>query len=283
MLPRSWTRFSGLMVILLNKRGDMVSESDRHRKALDPRATHGARAESLSSGRGAWGAPCWRRGAWEMAAQPKWKEAQEGPGLPLADVWSLVGSKGRAVPMEPVFSQALQLRPNNGRSARVMAVLGSPARMSAVEFLHCFLEVGIKPGHAAGKEGVHHALRKVTAEVGLEERDQAGLVGLPVKARPGLLCVWSREPAQGNGPDPGVSLGSLPRATLWTCFFSAWKWVLSWMLPWPRQAVERGRPPTSSPGRSFVPCARFTRQRLSENSLLYWVLGGTDTMLHSVH
>ena len=197
--------------------------------------------------------------------------------------WSLVGSKGRAVPKKPVFSQALQLRPNNGSSARVMAVLGPPARMSAVEFLHCFLEVGVKPGHAAGKEGVHHALRKVTAEVGLEERDQAGLVRLPVKARPGLLCVWSRKPAQGNGPDSGVSLGSLPRASLWTCFFSGWKRVLSWMLPWPHQAIERRRTPTSSPGGSFVPCARFTRQRLSENSLLYRVLGGTDMMLPSVH
>ena len=43
------------MVILLDKRGNMVSESDRHRKALDPRASHGARAESLSGGRGGLG------------------------------------------------------------------------------------------------------------------------------------------------------------------------------------------------------------------------------------
>lgn len=51
-----------------------------------------------------------------------------------------------------------------------------------MEFLHCFLKVGIKTGHATREEGVHYALWEVTAEVGLEECDQVGLVGLSVKA-----------------------------------------------------------------------------------------------------
>lgn len=79
--------------------------------------------------------------------------------------------------------------PNNCPSAQAMAVLGQPARLSAEEFLHCFLKVGIEPSHAAGEEGVHHTLWKVTTEVGLEERDQAGFVWLPVKTKIGLLGI----------------------------------------------------------------------------------------------
>lgn len=52
-----------------------------------------------------------------------------------------------------------------------------------MEFLHCFLKVGVKASHAAWEEGVHHGLREVAAQVGLEEGDQVGLVGLPGKAR----------------------------------------------------------------------------------------------------
>lgn len=50
-----------------------------------------------------------------------------------------------------------------------------------MELLHCFLKVGIKPGHAAGEEGVHHVLWEITAEVGMEECDQVGLGGFPWK------------------------------------------------------------------------------------------------------
>lgn len=52
-------------------------------------------------------------------------------------------------------------------------------RTSVTQGLHGFLQVGIEASHAAGEEGVHHAPREVAAEVGLEERDQVGLVGLP--------------------------------------------------------------------------------------------------------
>lgn len=64
-----------------------------------------------------------------------------------------------------------------------MGVLCQEVMMALLmELLHCFLKVGIKPGHAAGEEGVHHVLWEVTAEVGMEECDQVGLGGFPVKA-----------------------------------------------------------------------------------------------------
>ena len=133
-----------------------------------------------------------------------------------------------------------------------MAVLGQPARLSAKEFLHCFLKVGIEPSHAAGEEGVHHALWEVTTEVGLEERDQAGFVWLPVKTKTGLL---EPRPTQGRGPNSGILLGSLPRGPLWARFFSGWKRVLSSMIPWPHMDGQRGHTPISIPARPFIPCA----------------------------
>ena len=93
------------------------------------------------------------------------------------------------LPKEPMGSQALQGCPNNCPSAQATAVLSQPARLSTEEFLHCFLKVGVEPSHAAGEEGVHHALREVTTEVSLEERDQAGFVWLPVKTKTGLLGI----------------------------------------------------------------------------------------------
>lgn len=52
---------------------------------------------------------------------------------------------------------------------------------SGMEFLHGLLEVGVKAGHAAGKERVHHILGEQAAELGLEERDHVGLQRLPGK------------------------------------------------------------------------------------------------------
>lgn len=124
---------------------------------------------------------------------------------------------------------------------------------------HRLLQVGVQPSHAAGEEGVHHALREVATQVRLEEGDHLGLVGLPVKRQQGWLCLCrpgsrAKRPAARQWPGPSLQLGlpgpGVPSGP--ACSQDGGALCAGSVAV---QAASRGQPvPTSSPAGPPVPC-----------------------------
>ncbi|XP_006144289.2 PHD finger protein 1 isoform X5 [Tupaia chinensis] len=101
-----------------------------------------------------------------------------------------------------IFSHQKELweRPDESRTFSASQLMAS-----VMKLLHGFLEVAVEAGHAAGEEGVHHALGEVTAEVGLEECDQRRNV-----CSGG--CSGIRQPLQAfrQGEDPFHPRNAIP-------------------------------------------------------------------------
>ncbi|KAK2510197.1 hypothetical protein MC885_017504, partial [Smutsia gigantea] len=141
------------------------------------------------------GAPVWDRCVRAEGGAPC------GAGVCTGGTGTLVGFCGGLLPTSRFqrvrlalgASQALWC-PNAWTSTLAHGSPWPAVGRSVVEPRHCFLQVGIEGGHAAGEEGVHRALWEEPTEVCLEEGDEPGLVRCPVKVQ-----WWVKAQVQGWG------------------------------------------------------------------------------------